>query len=356
MHCGEVMIREIGGKSDLARLRPVQDVDVTALQEWFQLSGLPLIGPETVHKAVELRAREHSFHPVRDYLNGLCWDLKPRVEAWLTAYLGVASTDYTRAIGRMFLVAAVARVFRPGCQADYMLILEGPQGEFKSSACRILGGAWFSDHLPDIATAGKDVSQHLRGKWIIEVTELDAMSRAESSQLKAFLTRTVEQYRRSYGRKEVSEPRQCLFVGSTNKRIYLRDETGSRRYWPVETGAIDLPALKRDRDQLFAEALQLFMGGVQWWPDRAFETAHVKPEQEQRFEADPWEDPISAYLQGLPGPLFEVLISQVARYALGFASDAKVGTADARRIAAVLEREGWRRAPRRKDGRWWIKK
>ena len=236
-----------------------------------------------------------------------------------------------------------------------VLILEGPQGEFKSSACRILGGEWFSDHLPDIATAGKDVSQHLRGKWIIEVTELDAMSRAESSQLKGFLTRTVEQYRRSYGRKEVREPRQCLFVGTTNKRTYLRDETGSRRYWPVETGTIDLTALKRDRDQLFAEALQLFMGGVQWWPDRAFEAARVKPEQEQRFEADPWEDPISAYLQGLPGPLFEVLISQVAKYGLGFVSDAKVGTADARRIAAVLEREGWQRAPRRRDGRWWTK-
>ena len=123
----------------------MQDVDVIAIQEWFQLNGLPLIGQETVHKAVDLRARERSFHPVRDSFNSLRWDSKPRVSTWLSSYLGANQSEYTEAIGRMFLVAAVARVFQPGCQADYMLILEDPQqGEFKSSACKILAGDWFS--------------------------------------------------------------------------------------------------------------------------------------------------------------------------------------------------------------------
>jgi predicted P-loop ATPase len=317
------------------------------------LNGLLIIGQDTVHKAVDLRAHERSFHPVRDYLNSLRWDGKPRGDTWLSAYLGVALSEYTKAIGRMFLVATVARIFQPGCQADYMLILEGLQGEFKSNACKILGGDWFSDHLPDVATAGKDVSQHLRGKWIIEVTELHAMSKAESNQLKAFITRTVERYRRSYGRKEVVEPRQCVFIGTTNKGVYLRDETGGRRYWPVKTGSIDLEGLKQDRNQLFAEALQLYQDGAQWWPDKVFEATHVKPEQEARFEADPWEDPIADYLRGLVDP--KVTISRVAKGALGFLSDARIGTADGRRIAAILEREGWERGPRQNDGRWWIK-
>jgi predicted P-loop ATPase len=254
-------------------------------------------------------------------------------------------------VGRLFLISMVARILLPGCKADHLLVIEGPQGALKSSACGILGGPWFSDHLPDISASGKDASQHLRGKWLLEVSEMHAMGRAEATQLKSFITRQVERYRPSYGRLEVIEPRQCVFAGTTNKDAYLRDETGNRRFWPVKAGAINLAALARDRDQLFAEAVERYRRKEPWWPDRDFEGAHIAPQQVARFEADAWEDNVREYV----GSRSRVTVGEVARSALSIETP-RIGTADQRRIAAALEMIGWRRLPIGGDGkRWWGK-
>jgi predicted P-loop ATPase len=317
--------------------RPIRDVDVSQLQEWLQRQqGLRRISVATVYQAVEARAHERSFHPLRDYLNGLQWDGIKRLETWCSYYLGAENSTYHRRIGEMFLVGMAARIFRPGCKNDYMLVLEGPQGARKSTTCAILGGEYYSDSLPDV-TQGKDVAQHLRGKWLIEVSELSAMSRAENAALKAFISRPVERYRPSYGRAEVIEPRQCVFVGTTNKPTYLKDETGGRRYWPVKAGKIDSDALAHDRDQLFAEAVVRFHDGVPWWPDGEFEAKHIKPEQDARFEADAWEESIKDYLVGRD----RVTVSEVAKSAL-FIETPRIGTADQRRIGAVLHQLGWK--------------
>ena len=147
----------------------------------MQHAGIKRIGRETVFQAVDMVARENGFHPVRDYLEGLEWDGEPRLYCWLVDYFGVTEmSPYVAAIGPMFLVSMVARIFRPGCKCDYMMVLEGPQGSKKSAACAILGGEWYSDNLPDISS-GKDVSQHLPGKWLIEISELSAMSKAENA-------------------------------------------------------------------------------------------------------------------------------------------------------------------------------
>ncbi len=315
--------------------RPVRDTDVSQLQEVLQHAGMPKIGNDTTHQAVDLRAQERAFHPVRDYLEALAWDGVPRLDKWLSYYLGAEPSDYVAAIGRMFLIAMAARIFDPGCKADYMLVLEGDQGARKSTACSILAGQWFSDDLPDIRD--KDARQHIRGKWLIEVAELSATSRAEAEHLKAFITRQVERYRPSYGRLEVIEPRQCLFVGTTNKDTYLRDETGGRRFWPLKVDRIDLDALRHDRDQLFAEAVTGYRNGEHWWPDEAFEREHIKPQQDDRFEGDPWDETIAAHLATSK----RVRVTDIARNVLGI-EGGQVGTADQRRIAAVLKGLGWK--------------
>jgi predicted P-loop ATPase len=333
--------------------RPLRDVDDGIVQEKLQHLGLKRISKDVTHQAVDVRAHERPFHPVRDYLDGVTWDGKPRLAEFLPVYFGAETTNYSKTIGAMFMVSMVARIIDPGCKADHMLVLEGPQGTLKSTSCGVLGGPWFSDNLPDV-TNGKDVAQHLNGKWLIEVAEMHAMSKAEAALLKAFITRTTERYRPSYGRKEVIEPRQCVFIGTTNRDTYLRDETGGRRFWPVKCEAIDIEALARDRDQLFGEAVVRYRKGAAWWPDRDFERDHIMPQQAARYEADVWEEKIGDYLE----PKSRVTVGEVAVHALCFET-ARIGTAEQRRIAAALEQLGWRRE--RDDGktdwqgkRWWI--
>ncbi|MDI4665563.1 virulence-associated E family protein [Xanthobacter autotrophicus] len=334
---------------DNFRPRELTDADLIGLQEYLQLVGLPRLAKDTLHDAVNARAREESFHPVRAYLLGLHWDGHPRLSDWLHAYLGCEQNRYAAVIGSKFMISMIARVMEPGCKADYVLILEGPQGAMKSTACRILGGEWFSDSMPDVS-GGKDASLHLRGKWLIEVAEMSAISRAEDAALKAFLTRPVERFRPPYGRVEITLPRQCVFIGTTNKATYLRDETGGRRYWPVKVGKIDPDALARDRDQLLAEALHLYREGRPWWPKAEFERECIQPEQDERYEADAWEGPIGSWLVGKQ----RATVSEVATYAL-FIETGRIGTSDQRRITVCLGRLGWSPGKRGTGGvRWYV--
>jgi predicted P-loop ATPase len=354
MLCSTILQRELpwasGVRADAPRSVPrsLRDTDVSQVQEWLQHHGLPKVGMETVHQAVEQRAQERAFHPIRDYLDKLQWDGVDRLDYWLTRYLGVEPSPYAAGIGRMFLIAMVARVFEPGCKADYMLVLEGEQGAGKSRACRVIAGDWFSDDLPDLHS--KDARQHLRGKWLIEVAELSAFKGKASETLKAFVTRPVERFRPSYGRQEVLEPRQCLFVGTTNLEIYLSDETGARRFWPIKVGRIDIDGLVAARDQLFAEAVAAYERGESWWPDADFELVHIMPQQEGRQDTDVWEEPINEYLKGRP----RVTVLEVARKALLIDANSKVGRAEQNRITRVLKSLKWKSGSRSGTARWYV--
>jgi predicted P-loop ATPase len=343
-----VFVRPFNEPAEGFRWRPVKDVDITNLQEMLQKLFLVRLSKDVARQAVDLVGDNRRFHPVREYLDRLAWDGTQRIDTWASTYLGAATLAYHARVGAMFLISMVARIYEPGCKVDHLIVLEGEQGELKSTACGLLGGQWFSDHLPEV-TSGKDVSQHLRGKWLIEVSEMHAMGRVEAAQLKSFITRTHERYRPSYGYKEVIEPRMCVFVGTTNKDAYLRDETGGRRFWPVKIGTIKIDELRADRDQLFAEAVKLYRAKVPWWPDKNFEREEIMPQQAGRYEADTWEENIGAYLKDKT----RVLIGEVARQAL-FLETPRIGTHDQRRIAAVLGLLGWHRLPPDwKGNRWW---
>jgi predicted P-loop ATPase len=337
MLCVTMLMRPVDEPKNDFTPRPCSDVDVGVVQENLQHLGLARLSKDVMHQAVDIRAAERRFHPVRDYLDGLTWDRVGRISNLFPAYFGTDTTDYATAIGTMFMVGLIARIFDPGCKADHMVVLEGAQGTLKSTACRILGGDFFSDSLPDVS-AGKDVAQHIRGKWLIEVSEMHAMNRAETTLLKAFITRQVERYRPSYGRKEVIEPRQCIFIGTTNRDTYLRDETGGRRFWPIKTGKINIKALTSDRDQLFAEAVHSYRNNAPWWPDKDFEQQHIAPEQAARYEADVWEDNIAEYLKTNT----KVTVGQIAKDALHIDTP-RLGRAEQNRIVSAMERIGWRR-------------
>lgn len=341
MACIPILLQPLEDEVDFSQ-RPVSDTDISLIQERLQHAGLNRLSKEVTDQAVVQRAHECRFHPVRDWLSSLDWDGIDRLPYLFAGYFGSENTPYAAEIGRMFLISMVARIFRPGCKSDHLPVLEGLQGTMKSTACKVLGGEWFSDAMPDIS-AGKDASQHLRGKWLIEVAEMHAMNKAEATMLKSFITRDTERYRPPFGRREVIEPRQCVFIGTTNQGAYLRDPTGGRRFWPVKTGRIEINALRRDRDQLFAEAVVRFNRGETWWPDKDFEKQHIAPEQEARYEADAWEEAIRDFLQGRS----KALLSEIARGALHFETS-RIGRADQNRIIAVLEQMKWERLP--KDG------
>jgi putative DNA primase/helicase len=244
-----------------------------------------------VDEAVQLVAERWSSHPVRNYLNDSPkWDKKPRLDDLLIRVAGAADTLYNRAVTKNFFLGAVARVMWPGVQVDTVLILEGPQGAGKSTFFRILASDnWFFDTVFNIG--GKDGYQALRRKWIVEFSELDALGSADLARVKAFITSVKDSYRPSYGKTTLDFPRQCVFAGTVNPNGagYLNDTTGARRFWPVLIGKIDLKTVRKERDQLWAEAFARYRANEKWHMRDEKLLVAAAVEAEERREADPWE-------------------------------------------------------------------
>lgn len=245
--------------------------------------------PTAVMDAFELVSRSCGFHPVRDYLNRLpAWDGQNRLDNLFTDYLGARACPYTRAASRKFAVAAIARVMRPGCKADHVVCLSGPQGAGKSTFLSVLGSPWHTDNLPSIH--GKEASETIAGTWIVEIAELVATRKADVEHVKAFISRQVERYRPAYGRRVVEQPRQCVFVMTTNDTQSLTDATGNRRYWPIDCAMVgEGPAtwaakLARERDQIWAEAMVRWSEGEPLFMEHAETSKAAKAAQEAHTE------------------------------------------------------------------------
>jgi Virulence-associated protein E/Bifunctional DNA primase/polymerase, N-terminal/Primase C terminal 1 (PriCT-1) len=325
------------------RVNEAPVVDEVAFERlWTRITDTCGWQPNRVnlHAVLVCDAHERGTHPVRQYLGELVWDGTPRLDRWLIDYAGAADTKYVRAVSALPLLAAVRRVRSPGAKFDELLILESPQGTGKSSALRALCAVdeWFSDDLP-LGVDTKVAIERTVGKWIVEAAELHGNRGRETETLKAFLSRQVDgPVRLAYGRLSISVPRQFVIIGTTNRRAhYLKDSTGARRFWPVSLVGFDVAALLRDRDQLWAEA-------VQREPDASIRLAadlwaEAAAEQEARRAGDPWEDVIDPLLGDGIGRVEQIAATEIWD-ALGLAANQR-DNRQADRVAAILERRGF---------------
>jgi predicted P-loop ATPase len=320
-----------------------RDDDDVRAAAWMQQHGV-MITKEVMGQAIQTVAREFPFHPIREYLDTLRWDKIPRIDDWLTLYLGVDPSEYTRAVGTKWLIGAVARVFRPGCKNDTCLVLEGPQGLLKSTALKTLADPWFTDEIADLGT--KDAALQVRGVWIIELAELDAMGRPETSRIKAFMSRSTDRYRPPYGRHLVEVPRESVFAGTVNHQTYLKDETGGRRFWPVQCENASIAELRRDRNQLWAEAVVRYRAGENWWIDSAQLSAAAAEEQQERYDSDPWQPLIEDWV----GDRSQVTVEQILRNCVE-KRHCDWTQGDKNRVARCLRAMGWTRKRGRKNER-----
>lgn len=328
----------------------LEDEDYIEITEWCQLRGVHA-DVRVVKSGVLRVATQCRFNQVLDHLDSLKWDGINRLENIFIDHGGAPETNAVRAMTAKWFIQAVARAYRPGCQADHMLILEGAQGLRKSSFFRAIGEPWFTDHLSDLSN--KDSRQELRGTWIIEIAELAAVLRADKSAVKSFLTTSKDHYRESYGFHAKYYPRTCVFAATVNPSGgYFNDETGARRFWPIPiTTEIDLAEAVKYRDQYWAEAVARYKAGELWYITDQAVLDEIIAYQRARYDQDAWQERVEKFIytahpNGEIGPF---TVSQILE---------GIGLRDARdqdqraknRVAAIMKFLGWDRRQAREGG------
>lgn len=302
--------------------------------------------------ALSVVASRNTYHPVREYLRGLVWDGVERIPHFFAHYCGCPRDAYHIGVALSLFISAVARIFKPGCKVDTMVILESAQGMGKSKLWIALFGVnWCAELTASLSD--KDFYSGLRGVWCMDFAELDAFSRSETTQIKRILTSQSDNYRQHYGRANKTFPRQCIFVGGTNRDDWHTDATGARRFLPVTVlEKIDVDAVAGVRDQLWAEAVVRFNRGETWWdiPD-------AESRQDQSYSRDPWEWPIQYHLESVYqsaarneyGAVLRTTVERILRDVLEL-DYGRQTRREEMRVAAILKRAGW---VRNKKGKSW---
>ena len=361
-HCVEIhdtLPVAFGNARNWSDSRQLTDTDELGIRNTFEANEGINLGIDKVRSAVALAAQHQAYDPIVDYLSGLQWDGTPRILNWLHTYFGAEDNAYTGRVGMCWLVSAVVRGLCRESKVDTVLILQGAQGKRKSTALAVLAGdEYFTDQIPDLGH--KDSYQALFGKWIVEIGEFDALSKAEVTTAKNYLSVKSDHFRPSYGKNFIDAPRRTVFAATTNESTYLKDQTGNRRFWPVEVTACNIETLRRDRDQLWAEAVHIYRAGSQWWIDDSDPIwAHVTRVQHSKLQEDPWVPTLRAWMHRTGGCEVSPIgrrytTAEIACEVLGF-SVADVGPREQQRIGLAAAKLGWRKIQETRHGaRVWV--
>lgn len=287
----KVRVPPWGGK--VGEWRAVLD-DIRLAEYLASAHDLIIGNPVTVEQAVLMSAHDNAYNPVRDDMEAVVWDRVERRKHWMIDCLGAADTEYVQAASEYFVLSLAARVFDPGCQMDYMLVLQGAQGEGKSSVLQVLGGDYYG--AGSFRIGDKDSLQALQGRLIFNFNELDSLSRSESTAIKGFITERTDRFRPPYAKGFQAFPRNCVLTGDTNQGEILRDATGDRRFWVVHVSDVDVIMMAQMRAQLLAEAVHFYKLGTKRYPSKEEEKRLFFPEQDKWKFVDVWHDALARYV------------------------------------------------------------
>jgi hypothetical protein len=262
--------------------RRLTDADCTHIANWLQEKYHVNQSRQQVFDQIEAIAAP--YDPLVSYLDSLNWDGSERLDSFLVRYFGCEDTPATRLYSRKWLIGLVSRAMKPGCKMDTVLVLQGKQGFGKSTALKLLTDPWFSDSKVTIGE--KDSLLGASRFWCHEFAELASLKRTDLETMKSFFTSTEDAFRPPYGRATVVRPRRCVYVATTNEDEFLNDMTGARRFWVCRVvRPISFDLIKRDRGQIFAEAMKAYRSGESYWletdADRAIQE---KDAEEYRIE------------------------------------------------------------------------